>query len=75
MAEPALSTNDIKALPKVSLHDHLDGGLRPGTILEIAEAEGFLCRSTMRPALPLMMQFVWVNGSQRSRILVLSWST
>lgn len=31
---------DIGALPKVSLHDHLDGGLRPATIVEIAEAEG-----------------------------------
>jgi adenosine deaminase len=26
----------ITTLPKISLHDHLDGGLRPGTILEIA---------------------------------------
>lgn len=27
---------DILTLPKVSLHDHLDGGLRPATILELA---------------------------------------
>ncbi|MDQ1543496.1 MAG: adenosine deaminase [Actinomycetota bacterium] len=27
---------NITALPKVSLHDHLDGGLRPSTILELA---------------------------------------
>ncbi|HEY8589562.1 MAG TPA: adenosine deaminase [Naasia sp.] len=27
---------DISALPKVSLHDHLDGGLRPQTIVELA---------------------------------------
>lgn len=26
----------ITALPKVSLHDHLDGGLRPATIVELA---------------------------------------
>ncbi|MFT4775294.1 MAG: adenosine deaminase [Pontimonas sp.] len=31
---------DIQSLPKVSLHDHLDGGLRPGTILELAETAG-----------------------------------
>ncbi|RFA22601.1 adenosine deaminase [Subtercola boreus] len=31
----------ISALPKVSLHDHLDGGLRPGTIVELAESIGF----------------------------------
>src|SRR5690242_9421986 len=26
----------LRALPKISLHDHLDGGLRPTTIVEIA---------------------------------------
>jgi adenosine deaminase len=30
----------IKALPKISLHDHLDGGLRPQTIVELAEKVG-----------------------------------
>jgi len=30
----------ISALPKVSLHDHLDGGLRPQTIIELADAIG-----------------------------------
>ena len=29
--------NIIKSLPKVLLHDHLDGGLRPQTIIELAE--------------------------------------
>nr|WP_202107186.1 adenosine deaminase [Agromyces seonyuensis] len=28
---------DIRALPKISLHDHLDGGLRPQTIIELAD--------------------------------------
>lgn len=27
---------DIKSLPKISLHDHLDGGLRPSTIVELS---------------------------------------
>src|ERR1700712_3919533 len=31
-----LGGTSITALPKVSLHDHLDGGLRTGTILELA---------------------------------------
>lgn len=31
----------INALPKVSLHDHLDGGLRPQTIIELADETGF----------------------------------
>ncbi len=31
---------DIATLPKISLHDHLDGGLRPATILELAAEIG-----------------------------------
>ncbi len=31
---------NIASLPKVSLHDHLDGGLRPQTIIELADAIG-----------------------------------
>jgi adenosine deaminase len=33
-------SSKIKALPKISLHDHLDGGLRPQTIIELAELIG-----------------------------------
>ncbi|HSC01390.1 MAG TPA: adenosine deaminase family protein, partial [Burkholderiaceae bacterium] len=29
-----------RALPKVLLHDHLDGGLRPGTLIELLRARG-----------------------------------
>lgn len=32
---------DLSALPKVALHDHLDGGLRPQTIIELATACGY----------------------------------
>lgn len=31
---------NIKKLPKISLHDHLDGGLRPQTIVELAQEIG-----------------------------------
>lgn len=31
---------DIKSLPKISLHDHLDGGLRPSTIVELSAEVG-----------------------------------
>ena len=31
---------NIRKLPKVSLHDHLDGGLRPETIIELANEIG-----------------------------------
>jgi adenosine deaminase len=37
---------DLKSLPKVSLHDHLDGGLRPSTIIELAQAVGHTLPST-----------------------------
>ena len=38
--------DDMRALPKVSLHDHLDGGLRPSTIVEIASANGHALPTT-----------------------------
>ncbi|MCS4276210.1 adenosine deaminase [Mycetocola lacteus] len=33
---PSLDGVDLSRLPKVSLHDHLDGGLRPQTIIDLA---------------------------------------
>ncbi len=39
-------TLDLQSLPKVSLHDHLDGGLRPATIIELAAAAGHKLPST-----------------------------
>jgi adenosine deaminase len=38
---PALSSATIRRVPKVLLHDHLDGGLRPGTVAELAESTGY----------------------------------
>lgn len=35
-----LSIEQARAIPKAVLHDHLDGGLRPATILELADAIG-----------------------------------
>jgi adenosine deaminase len=38
-----------RAAPKVLLHDHLDGGLRPSTILELAEEHGYRGLPTSDP--------------------------
>src|SRR5580698_1077698 len=36
-----LTLDQIRAVPKVLLHDHLDGGLRPQTVLELARETGY----------------------------------
>jgi adenosine deaminase len=36
-----VSTDDVRQAPKVLLHDHLDGGLRPATIVELAAEVGY----------------------------------
>jgi adenosine deaminase len=42
----SIASVDLKKLPKVSLHDHLDGGLRPATIIELAAEAGHTLPST-----------------------------
>jgi adenosine deaminase len=37
----SLDLGALQAFPKVSLHDHLDGALRPQTIIELAADSGF----------------------------------
>lgn len=39
--ETPLNLDTIRRVPKVLLHDHLDGGLRPATVLELAEQHGY----------------------------------
>ncbi|MCL7429557.1 adenosine deaminase, partial [Streptomyces sp. YS415] len=39
-------TDLIRRLPKTVLHDHLDGGLRPATVVELAEAVGHALPTT-----------------------------
>jgi len=36
------SVTQLATLPKAVLHDHLDGGLRPSTVLALAEESGYL---------------------------------
>ena len=33
--------DELRALPKVLLHDHLDGGVRPATVLDLARETGY----------------------------------
>jgi adenosine deaminase len=35
------SPDQIRRAPKVLLHDHLDGGLRPGTVVDLARETGY----------------------------------
>lgn len=51
MAAPdALDLTTIQRAPKVLLHDHLDGGLRPETVVELAEDIGYRELPTTDPA-------------------------
>ena len=42
--------DQIKRAPKAVLHDHLDGGLRPATIIELAKEIGYTKLPTTDPA-------------------------
>ena len=44
-----VSTETIRRAPKVLLHDHLDGGLRPSTIIELADAANYQGLPTSDP--------------------------
>ncbi|HEV7896651.1 MAG TPA: adenosine deaminase [Planosporangium sp.] len=43
---PAPTYEEIQRAPKVLLHDHLDGGLRPATMVELADTVGHTLPST-----------------------------
>jgi adenosine deaminase len=36
-----LTADHVRTAPKVLLHDHLDGGLRPATVVDLAEVSGY----------------------------------
>ncbi|MDQ0989041.1 adenosine deaminase [Streptomyces sp. V3I7] len=40
MTAPRIDTDTLRRLPKAVLHDHLDGGLRPATVIELAAEVG-----------------------------------
>jgi adenosine deaminase len=45
-----LTIETIRDAPKVLLHDHLDGGLRPATVVELADATGYSALPSTDPA-------------------------
>jgi adenosine deaminase len=44
------TVEQIRAMPKVLLHDHLDGGLRPETVIDLADDIGYSDLPTRDPA-------------------------
>jgi len=56
---------DIRTLPKVLLHEHLDGGLRPSTVVELAAELGYQGLPTTDP----MDLAAWFHrGAQRGNL-------
>jgi adenosine deaminase len=60
-----ISFDSIRRAPKVLLHDHLDGGLRPGTVLELADAIGHPLPSSD----PVELHAHFVRGAEARDIL------
>ncbi|HVT66121.1 MAG TPA: adenosine deaminase [Trebonia sp.] len=44
------TAEQIRAMPKVLLHDHLDGGLRPQTVIDLADEGGYADLPSRDPA-------------------------
>ncbi|MFF0139218.1 adenosine deaminase [Streptomyces sp. NPDC005227] len=51
MTAPRIDIDTIRRLPKAVLHDHLDGGLRPATLVELAQTVGHQLPTTDPQAL------------------------
>ncbi len=50
MDRMSVTLDQLRRVPKVLLHDHLDGGLRPATIVELAQSSGYRGLPTTDPA-------------------------
>ncbi len=55
--------DQIKRLPKVVLHDHLDGGLRPTTIIELAQQINYPLPTTDPEKLAIWFEEACSSGS------------
>src|SRR3972149_11933040 len=49
-AQTMIAADVIRQAPKVLLHDHLDGGVRPVTVIELARDSGYTGLPTTDPA-------------------------
>ena len=59
----------IRRAPKVLLHDHLDGGLRAATIVELADQTGYTGLPTTDPD----ELDAWMTRGASRKDLVLTW--
>jgi adenosine deaminase len=68
---PTVTPNleQIRRAPKVLLHDHLDGGLRPATIVELADDSGYPDLPTRDP--DELTAWMTVGASRRDLLLYL----
>ena len=46
---PTTFNEQVRSAPKVLLHDHLDGGMRPSTVIELAREQGYTKLPTTDP--------------------------
>jgi adenosine deaminase len=60
-----ISIDDARRLPKVLLHDHLDGGLRVATIMELADSIGW----TLPESDPDDLQAWFTRGAETADLL------
>ena len=60
-----ITLDDARRLPKVLLHDHLDGGLRVATIMELADAIGW----TLPQTDPDALQAWFTRGAETADLL------
>jgi adenosine deaminase len=66
-ATTAHTTDFWRSLPKVLLHEHLDGGLRPGTLLALCQAyQGRLAHQAVLPAATAPEVVRWLQGNAQS---------